>query len=219
MFRNSLITDIPWTLVFISTVWAIWKTRNRFVFEGKSENPMVTLSNIKAMARDWAGVMSTKKRSLKNVNEDTRWKEPPPGWMKLNTDGSLLRDNMGGWSFGFSMNLGACTITEAELLALRMGLTLAWERRIEKLEVELDSQVVINLIKNTDLETHALGAIIEDCRRLLRNPWTCVLKHTLRNGNKCADALAKLGYDQSERTRIWDIPPESLVDLLVDDFG
>ncbi|KAL3840841.1 hypothetical protein ACJIZ3_025432 [Penstemon smallii] len=57
---------------------------------------------------------------------------------------------MGGIS-AIYMNLGACTITEAELLALRMGLTLAWERRIEKLEVELDSQVVINKIKNTDL--------------------------------------------------------------------
>ncbi|KAK4476924.1 hypothetical protein RD792_016092 [Penstemon davidsonii] len=114
------------------------RNNNNNIEQGNSAESM-TLSHglVVYSEEDKSSSDTSLKLGLNNGKEDTRWKEPPPGWMKLNTDGSallkerkaavggLLRDNMGGWSFGFSMNLGACTITEAKLLALRMGLTLA----------------------------------------------------------------------------------------------
>ncbi|KAG8383994.1 hypothetical protein BUALT_Bualt04G0071700 [Buddleja alternifolia] len=56
------------------------------------------------------------------------------------TTGGLLRGNEGKWLWGFCRKLGKFTITEAELLALREGLNLAWERRVERIVVESDSE-------------------------------------------------------------------------------
>lgn len=59
--------------------------------------------------------------------------------MKLNTDGAArgnpgiagaggsLRDYRGQWIVGFAARLGICSNVAAELHALRMGLSLAWE--------------------------------------------------------------------------------------------
>jgi len=83
------------------------------------------------------------------------WKSPSNGWVKLNVDGAvgpvggggLLRDCRGKWIEGFSANLRWCSSVKAELLALQKGLRLAWHTGARKLEVEMDSQVAINLIQ------------------------------------------------------------------------
>ncbi|KAL3824718.1 hypothetical protein ACJIZ3_020747 [Penstemon smallii] len=69
------------------------------------------------------------------------------------------------------MKLGQVTITEAELMAVREGLRMAWNRRVEKLAAECDSKVVVHLINEADTNMRPLGSIIEDCRILLRKPW------------------------------------------------
>ncbi|KAL6568748.1 hypothetical protein OROHE_004432 [Orobanche hederae] len=68
------------------------------------------------------------------------WQKPCTGWFKLNSDGSpfadthqvagggLLRDEYGGWVVGFSTKFLNITINVAELLALREGLKLAWDK-------------------------------------------------------------------------------------------
>ena len=59
-----------------------------------------------------------------------RWQKPPKGWIKLNADGSMHGDSMtkgaravlrnedGVWIQGYSVNLGRCSIEEAELWAV-----------------------------------------------------------------------------------------------------
>ena len=79
------------------------------------------------------------------------------GWLplvwvayKLNTDGAckasslalvggLSRDAQGGWIKGFSINIGMCSITKAELWGMYHGLILAWNKGIRLLIVEADS--------------------------------------------------------------------------------
>ncbi|KAK4433015.1 putative ribonuclease H protein [Sesamum alatum] len=107
-------------------------------------------------------------------------------------------------------------MTEAELLALREGLKLAWDMRVARIEVEIDSEVVLKLVNRANIDVHPLGAVIADCRKLLRMPWEGKFKHTRREGNACADALAK----QSQRIRefhLWTEPPEAMQALLRED--
>ena len=59
---------------------------------------------------------------------------PPPSWTTLNTvgcvniitnaasGGGLLRDHIGNWIVGFSVNLGSCSILEVELWELIIGI-------------------------------------------------------------------------------------------------
>ncbi|KAG6660494.1 hypothetical protein CIPAW_03G110900 [Carya illinoinensis] len=83
-----------------------------------------------------------------------RWIKPLQGSFKLNTDGSsnpgnsgaggLLRNDAGNLIFAFSVNLGAGSKNAAELRAIIYGLKICQEQRISRVEVETDSQLVIN---------------------------------------------------------------------------
>ncbi|KAK9083319.1 hypothetical protein Scep_029790 [Stephania cephalantha] len=60
------------------------------------------------------------------------WAPPPNGWVKLNFDGllrgegmavadGLSRNSTGDWVYGFTTNLGICSIFEAELWGCRLA--------------------------------------------------------------------------------------------------
>ncbi|KAL4286383.1 hypothetical protein AHAS_Ahas19G0080700 [Arachis hypogaea] len=109
--------------------------------------------------------------------------------MKLNVDGSVLQpDNRGtccgiirdwnGHTFaGFSMNIGACTITLAELWASMLGLnlspSLASQRSIQELLVKLERVEV---------------------------------RHIFREVNFCADYLAKAGQGHLQGVNFFENP-------------
>lgn len=74
---------------------------------------------------------------------------------------------------------------------------------------EADAQTIIRIIQHGDSTSHPHGALIEDCRSLLRRDWQCILHHTLREGKSCADSLASLGLKSMERLKIfWNPPPQ-----------
>ncbi|KAE8720559.1 hypothetical protein F3Y22_tig00018999pilonHSYRG00028 [Hibiscus syriacus] len=89
--------------------------------------------------------------SRRNVN----WKPPPPGVIKLNTDGAVqpntmeavsggvLRDNSGRWITRFCRNIGSCPIIQADTWAVLDGLEIAWKRNIRHLEVNIDNIEVV----------------------------------------------------------------------------
>ncbi|CAN1128005.1 Putative ribonuclease H protein At1g65750 [Linum perenne] len=65
------------------------------------------------------------------------WESGPPDWATVNTDGAviqdsgraaagrLIRDSLGHCLTAFTMNIGRCSITRAELRAAIMGLCIA----------------------------------------------------------------------------------------------
>ncbi|KAG8391142.1 hypothetical protein BUALT_Bualt01G0157100 [Buddleja alternifolia] len=106
------------------------------------------------------------------------------------------------WEMGFCRKLGQQSIIRAELLALRQGLQLAWERHFEKIIVEIDSEVVWNLVCKGNTRDHPLGCLIGDCHNLLRKPLTRQFVHILREKNSCAYKLAKMGHEMEDNLRI-----------------
>ncbi|EOY02242.1 Uncharacterized protein TCM_016767 [Theobroma cacao] len=93
------------------------------------------------------------------------WKKPSIGEYKLNVDGSsrkglhadsggVLRDHTGKLIFGFSENIGQCNSLQAELHALLRGLLLCKEHHIEKLWIEMDALVAIQLIQHSKKGPH-----------------------------------------------------------------
>ena len=110
------------------------------------------------------------------------WKQPPPGFFKLNTDGSargnpggasamgIIKDANGSWISSCSRKIGHTYSMVAELWGLRDGLTLAKNLNIEKLLVEVDALAIANISSSENVEfdpTHPYSAIIIDCRSLL----------------------------------------------------
>ena len=85
----------------------------------------------------------------------------------------------------------------AELVVVRQGLMLAWNKGVKFLQLELDSKVVLNWLtnKNINYPTNMLPLIC-DCRNLLDRGWEVHVHHVYHEANGCADALAKRGTHQ-----------------------
>lgn len=87
-----------------------------------------------------------------------KWLPPPHDVFKLNTDGShkqgshlsacggLIRNSSSSFIAGFHCNMGVSTSVVVELWALVHGLKLAHILNINKLIVETDLEVVVNMI-------------------------------------------------------------------------
>jgi hypothetical protein len=83
-----------------------------------------------------------------------------------------------------------------------------------------DSRSAITLIIESVDEWHHYAAIINNIKDNMNRDWQVSLLHTLREGNTCADFLAKLGATSNEAFSSIAIPPVGLnLSLLADASG
>ncbi|KAK1410229.1 hypothetical protein QVD17_36764 [Tagetes erecta] len=149
----------------------------------------------------------------------------PDTILKLNTDGSsrgnpgpssfggLIRDNKGKWVCGYmgKMKGGRYTSLEAEVWSVYNGLCLIRDKNMSNLLIETDCETILRLRwmpmdPQIKVVMDAIDAIMID-----RN---CTIIHRRREGNQCADLLAKLGGKQSEEFTLLEEPPAVLMPYL-----
>lgn len=94
------------------------------------------------------------------------------GWVKLNTDGAshgnpgrataggVLRDGEGNWIGGFALNIGICSASLAELWGVYYGLYIAWERGLTRVELEIDSEIVVGFLTTGISDSHLLSFLV-----------------------------------------------------------
>ncbi|CAN1779965.1 Putative ribonuclease H protein At1g65750 [Linum perenne] len=160
-------------LQFGTICWYLWKSRNERVFSASTDSAVT----IAARALSWIRVIENAltKSTLGFIGEqdkqvsDIAWEPGPNGWWVLNTDGSvnsiggkatagkLLRDSAGRCLFAFTMNLGSCSITRAEIRGAIRGLQLAWEAGFKKVILRMDSQAAISILTDEDSTEHQHG--------------------------------------------------------------
>lgn len=56
----------------------------------------------------------------------------------------------------------------------------------------------MDLIHPCDINNHPEKVLIQDCRNLM-DEMEAIVIHTFREGNRCADILAKIGINQGEQ--------------------
>ncbi|CAN1788135.1 Putative ribonuclease H protein At1g65750 [Linum perenne] len=137
---------------------------------------------------------------------DIAWDPGPEDWVTLNTDGSveatrrraaaggLLRNTLGRCLMAFTMNLGHCSITRAEIRGAIEGLSRTWDAGFRKVILQLDSKAAIVILTNKDDNSHQRGLEVVQFRELCQRDWLVEIKHTYREGNHAADFLASIGY-------------------------
>ncbi|RYR12290.1 hypothetical protein Ahy_B04g069826 [Arachis hypogaea] len=122
---------VLWPLLFASTLNFLLFRRNTFVFNKDRVPDEGKIHEIAwYMAQDYHRAQSESMRSRRRVGTFAEmlitWQSPPPPFIKLNSDGSvskddraacggILRDSNGQFLACYSANLGACTVTTAEL--------------------------------------------------------------------------------------------------------
>ncbi|CAN1173215.1 Putative ribonuclease H protein At1g65750 [Linum perenne] len=89
------------------------------------------------------------------------WQAAQEGWTTVNSDGSvlgargraaaggLLIDGGGNCIQAFAINLGACSITRAEIRGALEGIRRAWMEGFRKVEVQMDSQAAVAILLDT----------------------------------------------------------------------
>ena len=165
------------------------------------------------------------------VNSDRwiRWNSSNYNYHILNVDGSclgtpiragyggLIRNNAGLFLKGFFGFIQASMcILLAELTSIHKGFHLAVDMGIKDLVCFSDSQPSINLITRVVSKFHVYAVLIQDIKDLLASR-NFTIFHTFREGNHCADFLAKLRASSNVGFLEHQSPPHDLISLLRDD--
>ena len=101
----------------------------------------------------------------------------------------------------------------AELWALRDGLVLAKEMRLNNLIIKLDALSVVILMNNGS-ENLFIEPLLTDCKNLLKEIPNKHVIHTYREANQSVDALAKLGAQFLANFFVFCNPPPVVESIL-----
>ncbi|KAK8990579.1 hypothetical protein V6N11_009271 [Hibiscus sabdariffa] len=154
--------EIPWHLLFASTLWQIWKNRNAWVFNGTMSNVANTVICSLTWARYYSECTFKAPSSHSPIRKSTHWQRPERGWVSLCTDGAVsatsgigsvsgvFRKDDGSWFYGFNKSIGIMQPLQAELWGLFIGIQIAWDIGLKKLLIQSDSKEAIKLLNTKD---------------------------------------------------------------------
>jgi ribonuclease HI len=189
------------------------------------------LSRICFQIQDSINIIETsfQKTNGSNLDRMVKWNQDNHQCHILNVDGScmgspvragfggVLRNNAGLYLSGFSGFIPDSTdILLAELSAVHRGYQMAKAMGIQELVCYSDSLLSINLITGQASSYHVYAVLIQDIKDLM-SAHNFTLRHCLREGNQCADFMAKLGASSNEGYQIHASPPNDLLDYIRND--
>ncbi|KAF7801643.1 ribonuclease H [Senna tora] len=134
--------------------------------------------------------------SASNVSRWVGWVKPVAGTIKINTDGSAL-GNPGRAGFG-----GVCRDKNGLWLRGFSGnIGQSTKMMAELAAIRAGLQIG--------------GGMTADIQFMLRANPRWKITHVFREGNQCADFMAKLGSSNDEESVFWDNPPDVIALLLL----
>ncbi|CAL2264022.1 unnamed protein product [Prunus armeniaca] len=221
---------MPWSIGFVFTCWYIWKWRNQYVFNEEEPLPFSPLIVILNAAREWfSNAYALQSKTLK-TQVPLAWEPLAVGGFKLKVDrsrissngaigaGGVIRNSLGDWVTGFTVNLGKGQILDVEIWGLFFGLKLAAERGISNLVVEMDSATAVHLLQRSETPSfHPLPGVLSDCRKFVEQLGNCGVNHVYREQNCVADSLAQASYNGDLGVWPLDSAPAWIGTLLADD--
>ena len=101
---------------------------------------------------------------------------PSAGWLKLNTNGSLLinqglareggiiRDEDDNWVMGFSRKIRNTTSFLVKMWNLVDELIICLNQNLSFVEVELDAKSVVDALANSSPSNNIVSPILDGCR-------------------------------------------------------
>ena len=220
-------------MVVLMTMWRAWYVRNEITYD-KAPSPTEAsrrflhgyITSLLCIHQHPHGDLEKGKMvvhdSLLDIHTkevpkpELHWTPPPPGWAKLNTDGShvpptgeagggmILRDDRGNIIYTACRQLLTCDNgLEAELAACREGLELALYRTNPPIMVELDCAEAMSMLLARTGDRSQYRVLIEEIRRLAQDARR-EISFTLisRSQNKVSHALAAYGR-ATPRTAVW----------------
>jgi len=91
--------------------------------------------------------------------------------------------------------LGCCSAYIAELWGVFEGLKIASSCGIQKLDLHVDSSAVVSTITSTKGGSAEAWSLLQNIRKLLGLNWEVRIRHSYREANASADALANMACE------------------------
>jgi len=144
------------------------------------------------------------------------FRKPPEGFIKLNCDGAakgnpgpagfggIFRNTEGATQWIYAEHGGTMSNNEAEFMAVHQGLKIARRNGYKKLEIEGDSTLVINAIRQLIqgkswekvVKSWRSASTVREIGDMLTGIDVTLTSHVRREGNKPADCLANWGSNE-----------------------
>lgn len=196
--------DLP-----IWILWRLWRSRNMLIFQQKDWNWRTVMRYAKEDASEWRRCepMEIQPRTSGRRNymgaDQVKWKCPPLGWKKCNTDGTfnhptirgtagwIIRDEDGVYKGSVqARGRKVQDALESELQAILMALQHCWSLGFDRIIMESDCQKAIDILNNGKLHFGYYNWI-RDIRWWSRKFQSINFQWVNRTANKVADCLTK----------------------------
>lgn len=221
-------TEVPWNILFCTTLWQNWKDRNRKSFDNVDSYPEVSSKVLRSYSTEIVEAFKSPLVTGPTKPKLTCWFPPATGNLKLNTDGywyesirkegfgGLFRNDQGAWVLGYhgKMVVGSCL--EKEIWSIYRGLTIILEKGLTNVHIESNSQTAVLLFNDGANTNHPQSNILNDGKYLPSRTGS-TLSHIYRGANQCADFLARLGVEQEEELVVSATPPLAIREFLLRD--
>jgi ribonuclease HI len=121
---------------------------------------------------------------------------------------------MGDWLGGFAKGLGGCSIEMAELWGAWEGLNLAWNLGFRRVELRLDAMNIVKILNREKVVITFGWNLCNRIWKLMEREWEVQIRHTYREGNSCADALAHMGSNLGSAVMFYECCPYQIRNLV-----
>ena len=214
-----------WKAGIAAGIHSIWYARNQSIFEDRTISLSISLATV------WSGMREAnniQKGTMKNSVEDVsilrklgvqglpskapniiavHWLPPPPGWIKINTNGAangnpsfagcggVFRSHRGFFKGGFASPIGMAFAFEAELLAVIKAIDYALQYNWTFIWLESDSSYVVHLLNSRStavpwpIKTRWIRCLNQIDSISFR------VSHIYREGNMVANDLSKFAVN------------------------
>ncbi|KAI0496370.1 hypothetical protein KFK09_022686 [Dendrobium nobile] len=237
--RTGLTSKASWTKIYCSAVFYSWGNRNA-IHHGKAANSITGLAAIVlGSTRQYLFSNSLEQQfTIQSLGlfQNASWCPPPPlGWLKINVDGALRRNNAGG--IGITIRDCHCNLvvaagwgithwdsTHVELMAIQYieHILQDWMFDLDGVIIEGDNASVIDFMHKCQ-QKEIWKLRLEEGERFnwLKSFHKVLFVHTNREYNKAAHFCAQRAIEDSF---VWDIGdntytciPQVFLSILEDD--
>ncbi|EEE57524.1 hypothetical protein OsJ_07834 [Oryza sativa Japonica Group] len=211
-------------MFILMLLWRIWHVRNEVVHDkrpapievskrflvsyvdsllGIRQHPTKDIHKGKGVICYQLRNSSRQGGSERSQGTDEAWVRPPPGWSKLNVDGSfnnssgqagigmILRNSEGEAIFTGRQAIANCVdALESELLACKFGLDLALHWSILPIILETDSILAVSAINGKTEDKSRFAYLIRELRLLQKGEREVKVQKVHRDHNKISHVLA-----------------------------
>jgi ribonuclease HI len=199
-----------------SNYWALachcaWTWRNKEKYDADFFRPIKKTEFVRQRMKTYklAGLVMQDGVQQQQMQIHVGWKPPSNGWVCLNIDGTckdgvigcggVIRGNTGEWLHGFSKIIGRGEAYTAELWGVLEGMKLARRMNFNRVEVRIDSVEVVEDINHNRASKGSGKALIRSISDLLKDNWEVSIKHSYREANNLADALANYSFSTKDK--------------------